>query len=106
MARLRCRHRWPGWGCVGGGYPTLITCLTDGSRVLTDVYSFTAKHPSQVARELTALQANRALCLPDERCDSGGDEEQEHERAEQEKVHPTIRSGFGHRDVWSASPTE
>jgi hypothetical protein len=45
-------------------FPTLIICLTDGSRVLTDVTSFTAKHPSQVARELTALQANTATSPP------------------------------------------
>jgi PH (Pleckstrin Homology) domain-containing protein len=66
--RLNLRRRLIGWPevdsfTVGPGdrwrkYPTLIICLTDGSRVLTSVTSYTAKYPSQVARELTALQAS------------------------------------------------
>jgi len=66
--RLNFRRRLIGWAevdsfTVGPGrgrmrYPTLIICLTDGSRVLTSVTSYTAKQPSQVARELTALQAS------------------------------------------------
>lgn len=42
------------------GYPTLIVCLRDGSKVVTRVTSFTAGYPSLVARELTALQASAA----------------------------------------------
>ncbi len=60
--RRNLRRRLIGWDevesfTVGPGrgrmrYPTLIICLTDGSRVLTTVTSFTAGLPSQVAREL------------------------------------------------------
>jgi hypothetical protein len=39
-------------------YPALIICLTDGTQVITDVVSATARYPSQVAWELTNLQAN------------------------------------------------
>jgi len=72
--RYNLRRRLIGWPevesfTVGPGrgwrrYPTLIICLTDGSQVLTNVTSFTAKHPSQVARELIALQANAATSAP------------------------------------------
>lgn len=39
------------------GWPTLIIRLGDGSSVVTHVSSFTARHPTLVARELAALQA-------------------------------------------------
>jgi hypothetical protein len=42
------------------GWPALVICLKDGSRVITSVVSFTARYPALVARELTALQADAA----------------------------------------------
>jgi hypothetical protein len=39
------------------GWPALTIRLNDGSRVITNVASFTARHPARIARELTALQA-------------------------------------------------
>jgi hypothetical protein len=72
--RYNLRRRLIGWAevesfTVGPGrgpmrYPALIIRLTDGSRVLTSVTSVTAKHPSRVARELTALQADAATSAP------------------------------------------
>jgi hypothetical protein len=41
-------------------WPALIIRLNDGSRVITNVTSFTARYPALVARELTALQADVA----------------------------------------------
>jgi hypothetical protein len=46
------------------GYPRLVIRLTDGSRVITNITSFTAAYPSKVARELTALQARAASSAP------------------------------------------
>jgi hypothetical protein len=72
--RRNLRRRLMSWSevesfTVGPGrgrmrYPTLIICLTDGSQVLTSVTSFTARHPSQVARELTGLQRSAAAVSP------------------------------------------
>jgi Bacterial PH domain len=47
-----------------GRWPTLVVCLNDGSKVVTNVASFTAGHPAQVARELTALQTSPAAPPP------------------------------------------
>lgn len=41
-------------------WPALIIRLNDGSRVITNVTSFTDRYPGLVARELTALQADVA----------------------------------------------
>jgi hypothetical protein len=70
ISRNNLRRRLIGWPeiesfTVGPGrgrmrYPTLIVCLRDGSKVITSVTSFTAGHPSLVARDLTALQASAA----------------------------------------------
>ena len=70
ISRKNLRRRLIGWTeiesfTVGPGrgrmrYPTLIVCLRDGSKVITNVTSFTDGHPSLVARELTALQASAA----------------------------------------------
>lgn len=40
------------------GWPGLIIGLDDGSSVITNVSSFTARYPTRVARELAALQAD------------------------------------------------
>jgi hypothetical protein len=64
--RRNLRTRLIGWPEVesftvspgGRGYPRLVIRLTDGSRVITNITSFTAAYPSQVARELTAMHAN------------------------------------------------
>jgi hypothetical protein len=48
----------PGRGRMG--WPALIIRLNDGSRVITNVTAFRARHPALVARELTALQADVA----------------------------------------------
>jgi hypothetical protein len=38
----------------------MVAILNDGSRVITNVTSFTARYPALVARELTALEADAA----------------------------------------------
>ena len=49
-----------GAGRSGMGWPALTIRLNDGSRVITNVASFTARHRARIARELTALRAEVA----------------------------------------------
>ena len=54
----RKAYRAPGRAIVPGW--AMVAILNDGSRVITNVTSFTARYPALVARELTALEADAA----------------------------------------------
>jgi hypothetical protein len=45
-------------------WPTLVVRLKDGTKVFTNVTSFTAAHPTRVARELAVLQTGAAVSPP------------------------------------------